>query len=142
MSVGVFVEKKQQPAEAEIQLAIGSKFPIWLELIRFIREKYPVEADFRFLYGKNYGWGWRFRVKKQLLTSLYPRQEGFAAQVNLSPAAVEQAQQMRLGQNVQQAIERAIPYPEGRWLFITVESEADMRDIQALLALRAATKRL
>ncbi len=49
---------------------------------------------------------------------------------------------MRLGENVQQAIARAHPYPEGRWLFIPVESEADMHDIQRLLALRAAERRL
>lgn len=142
MSVGIFTDKKHRPTETEIVEAIGSKLPIWQDLIRFIRDTYPVQEDFRFLYGKNYGWGLRFRVKGQLLTSLYPRQEGFSAQVNLSPAAVEEAQRMELGQNVQQAIERAHPYPEGRWLFVVVESENDRRDVQHLLALRAETKRL
>lgn len=142
MSVGVFTDKKHQPTEAEMVEAMGSRLPIWQDLIRFIRDSYPVQEDFRFLYGKNYGWGLRFRVKGQLLTSLYPRTEGFSAQVNLGPAAVEEAQRMGLGQNVQQAIERANPYPEGRWLFVVVESEDDRRDVQRLLALRAETKRL
>ncbi|HEU0292505.1 MAG TPA: DUF3788 family protein [Anaerolineales bacterium] len=142
MSVGVFSDKKHQPSEAEIHDAIGSKFSIWRDLIQFIRGKYAVEEDFRFLYGKNYGWGWRFRVKGQLLTSLYPRKEGFAAQVNLSPAAIERAKQMKLGRNVQQAIAAAHPYPEGRWLFIIVETRDDLKDIQQLLALRAEARSL
>lgn len=142
MSVGVFSDKKHQPSEAEIHDAIGSKFSIWRDLIQFIRGKYAVEEDFRFLYGKNYGWGWRFRVKGQLLTSLYPRKEGFAAQVNLSPAAIERVEQMKLGKRVQQAIAQAHPYPEGRWLFVIVETRADMKDILQLLELRAETKRL
>jgi len=72
---------------------------------------------------------------------LYPRRDGFTAQIILNPAAIEMAQQMNLGQNMQTAIARAKPYPEGRWLFIPVESENDVKDIQQLLALRAETKR-
>ncbi len=61
--------------------------------------------------------------KGQLLTSLFPRQDGFAAQANLSPGTIEKAQGMGLGRHVQEAIERANPYREGRWLFVHVESE-------------------
>jgi len=140
--VGIFTDKKHQPSDAQVLEAIGSRHSLWHNLIRYIRAKYPVQEDFKFLYGKNYGWGLRFRVKGQLLTSLYPRKEGFTAQVNLSPAAVEKAQRMKLGQSVQQAIERATPYAEGRWLFVVVETEDEMRDIQQLLALRVETKHL
>ncbi len=142
MSVGAFTEKNHQPTEAEIGQAIGSKLPLWEALIRLIRETYPVQEDFKFLYGKDYGWGRRFRVKGQLLTSLYPAQGSFKAQVNLSPEAVEKAQDLKLGHNVEQAIARAKPYPEGRWLFVLVETQRDLRSVQTLLALRAEAKRL
>jgi len=142
MGVGFFTDIKKRPTEAEIQEVIGAKFPIWQELVRYIREKYPCQEDFRFLYGKNYGWGLRFRIKVQLLTSLYPGKDGFSVQVNLSPEAVERAFKMKLGQNARQAIERAFPYPEGRWVFIRIESEADAGDVRQLLALRVETKRL
>jgi Protein of unknown function (DUF3788) len=139
MSVGVFTERRNRPADDDIRQAIGARLPLWEALIRFVREKYPVQEDFTFLYGKNYGWAWRFRIKGQLLTSLYPAQGRFVAQVNLSPAAVETALGMKLGENVHQAIARAHPYPEGRWLFVSVESEKDLEDVQRLLALRAET---
>jgi hypothetical protein len=142
MSIGLFTDKKRQPADAEVVEAIGARLPLWQDLVRFIRGTYPAQEDFKFLYGKTYGWALRFRIKGQVLTSLYPTQGGFTAQVNLSPEAVEQVQSEGLGHNVRQAIERANPYPEGRWLFVPVESEADVRDVQRLLALRAQTKRL
>jgi hypothetical protein len=142
MSVGVFTDKKHQPTDDEVLAAIGSRLPLWQELVRHIRAEYSAEEDFRFLYGKNYGWALRFRLKGQLLTSLYPTQVGFTAQVNLGPAAIEQALGLNLGQNVQQVIARAHPYPEGRWLFIPVESEQDLHDIVRLLALRVQTKHL
>jgi hypothetical protein len=77
-----------------------------------------------------------------LLTSLYPAQGCFKAQVNLSPEAVETAQGMRLGKNAREAIANAHPYPEGRWVFVAVASARDVEDVKRLLTLRAQTKRL
>jgi len=142
MSIGVFTDKNYQPTDTEVFGAIGSMLPSWQELVKFIRENYRVQEDFKFLYGKKYGWALRFRINGKLLTSLYPTQNGFTAQVNLGPTAIKQAQRMKLSKNVQQTIAKAHPYPEGRWLFVSVESENDIRDIQRLLTLRSETKRL
>ncbi len=141
MGIGLFTDKNRQPTDTEIFEAIGPMLSVWRVLVKFILENYSAQEDFKFLYGKKYGWALRFRIKGKLLTSFYPTQNGFTAQINLSPAAIEQAQCMMLGQNVQQAIAKAHPYPEGRWLFVPVESENDIRDIQHLLALRSETKR-
>ena len=59
MSIGAFVDKKHQPSAEEIHQAIGPKLPVWEELVRFIREHYPSDEDFKFLYGKKYGWALR-----------------------------------------------------------------------------------
>ncbi len=142
MSIGIFTDKGHQPTDAQVLEAIGLRLPLWHALVHFVREQYPVQEDFRFLYGRNYGWALRFRLKGKLLVSLYPAQGGFTAQVNLSSDAIEKAQSIKLSKNVQQAIARAHPYPEGRWLFISVESEKDLRDIQRLVALRVDAKRL
>jgi hypothetical protein len=142
MSIGAFTDRKHQPTQDEMLSAIGPRLSAWQELIQFIHDNYPSDEDFKFLYGKKYGWALRFSVRGTLLTSLYPTQGGFTVQINLDPAAIEHAQGMKLGENVQRAIAQATPYPEGRWLFIPVQSEADLRDIQQLLALRVAAKRL
>ena len=63
-------------------------------------------------------------------------------QVNLPPDAVEKALAMDLGAASRQAIEAAHPYPEGRWVFVPVGSEADVADVIRLLALRVEAKRL
>lgn len=142
MEVGCFIEKGARPTDAQVQEAIDARLPLWNALTECVQARYPVTEDFKFLYGKTYGWALRFRVKGQLLVNLYPTRGGFTAQINLSSEAVEQALDMGLGQNAQQAIARARPYPEGRWLFVPVEAEDDLRDIQRLVALRATAKRL
>lgn len=142
MSIGAFTEKFHQPTMDEVQAVIGPQLAAWHALIAFIRTHYPADEDFTFLYGKTYGWALRFRLRGKLLTSLYPAAGGFTVQINLSPAAVAQAEQMQLSANAQQALARATPYPEGRWVFIPIESTADLYTVQQLLALRVDTKRL
>jgi len=142
MSVGAFTDKKHQPTDAEITEAIGPRFPLYEELAGALRARYAAEEDFHFLYGKNYGWARRFRVKAKMLANLYPAQGCFKAQVNLSPQAVDEALAMDLGENARRAIAAAHPYPEGRWLFIAVESEGDVRDALRLLELRARDERI
>jgi hypothetical protein len=142
MSIGVFVDKKYRPSEAEIHQAIGPKLAVWQELVEFLRAHYPSDEDIKFLYGKKYGWVLRFRKRGQLLTSLYPTEGGFTAQINLGPAAIERTRNMELGENVRTVIDQATPYSEGRWLFIPVKSAEDVRDIRQLIALRVETKRL
>jgi len=142
MSVGIFIDKHHQPTEAEVNEAIGARLLLWHELITYIRDKYSCQEDFKFLYGKTYGWAQRFKMHGQLLISLYPSSSGFTAQVNLSPEAIEQVQAMNMGINVQKAITQAFPYPEGRWLFIAVETANDLVDIKQLLELRVKVKRM
>ncbi len=51
----------------------------------------------------------------------------------------QQAQTMNPGKIAQEAIAKATPYPEGRWLFIPVQSKDDIHDIKKLLDLRIET---
>jgi hypothetical protein len=136
MSVSFFDDKTHQPTDAEISEAVGSLFSTWQTLTQWIRENYPVQEDFKFLYGKNYGWGLKFSIKGKLLTALYPGSGYFTVQIILRLEAIEKAQGMKLGENALQAIQRANPYPEGRWLFIPVEAQNDLMDVQTLLTLR------
>jgi hypothetical protein len=115
--------------------------PAWNDLIQYIRTNYPSDEDLKFMYGKNYGWAWRFRIRGKLLTSVYPTHEGFTVQINLSPHTVEKAQHMELGNNVQGAIARVFPHPEGCWVFVPVGLADDIGDIHKLLALRVESKR-
>jgi len=142
MSIGLFTNKSSQPSETQVREAIGPKIKLWDCLIHTMQEQYPVQQDFKFLYGKNYGWAARFRIKGQLLISLFPTQGGFIVQVNLSPDDIEKVLVLKMSKNIQQAIALAHPYPEGRWLFIPVETNQDLNDVQRLAEIRAHTKHM
>ena len=136
MSVGCFIEKKHCPTEEEIIQALGARRDDWLALVYFLREKYADAEEWKFMYGKKYGWALHMRSGKKLVSNLYPTQGSFTVQVNLSETAVQAALQTDLNPHVRQVITAAHPFPEGRWIWIPVETDQDLVDIRALLERR------
>ena len=68
---------------------------------------------------------------------MYPGKGSFTVQIVLAPTLVEEASKLQLGKNVRNILESAHEFPEGRWLFIRIGSERDVRDVEQLLALKA-----
>jgi len=136
MSVGTFVDNEHQPTMREILASIGAKRKSWERLAQFIAENCRIKSDFAF-YGNNYGWALRFRKGGKALLSMYPGKGTYTVQIVLAPALVEEASNLQLGKNVRKILGSARQFPEGRWLFIRVESEQDIRDVEQLLALKA-----
>ena len=136
MSIGSFTDRNHQPTRDEILREIGSSRGAWESLEATITQNYRVKTDFGF-YGKNYGWAQRFRKGGKALISLYPRQNGFTVQVVLDETGIQKALEAGLGENTRQAIESANPYPEGRWLFIRIETGEDLADVRRLLEIKA-----
>ncbi len=138
MSHSAFTDKQREPSAGEILEVLGPMADAWRAFGQHVRETYPVQEDLKFMYGKKYGWALRFRQRGSLLTSLYPASSAFIVQVILGGAALEQAERSDLGKNARQAIEAARPYPEGKWLFVRVESPGDLEDARNLVALKHA----
>lgn len=140
MSIGIFTDKKHKPSAEEIRAAVGSKQAAWEDLSQFARQNYADQEELKFLYGKNYGWALRFLSRGKMVINLYPADGSFTAQINLPEFAVQKALGMDIGAHVRQVLETAHPYPEGRWLFIPVQTERDLADVKRLLALRVVTR--
>lgn len=136
MVIGIFTDKNHQPTNDEILVSIGSKKSLWERLIESLTSNYTVQRDLRF-YGKNYGWAVRFRRGGKALLSMYPGKDSFSVQIVIGPTDAEKVADLDLGESVRKVLEKAHQFPEGRWLFIKVESEKDLNDIQQLLLVKS-----
>jgi hypothetical protein len=137
MGISTFTDKQHQPTMAEVFADLGSKRPLWDSLTQFIADNYRVRGEFKFYVSKKYGWVVWYRQSGKTLVALYPGQGYFTAQIILASAQVEQAFQLKLGRASRKVLEGAHPYPEGRWLFLRVDSERDLEDVKRLLLLKA-----
>ena len=135
MAIGALVDKRHRPTMEEISSSIGPKNELWEDIERFIGERYRTKRDLAF-YGKNYGWAVRFRKAGKALLSMYPGNGSFTVQIVLSETTSRKASGLKLGKNVKNVLDRAHPFPEGRWLFIRMGSRRDVADVKKLLLLK------
>lgn len=136
MSIGAFTDRNHCPTEAEMNASVGPMLEEWNALGQWIHSTYRVQEDLHFMYGPKYGWAQRFRAGGALLGCLYPVEAGFTAQVILNPEALRRAEKLNLRKNTREAIARAHPYPEGKWLFVYVANHGDVEDVERLLQLK------
>ena len=139
MSIGFFTDKEHQPAMQEVFDALGARRPLWEKLVRFLSDNYPIPGEWNF-GGKNYGWNVWYRKSGKTLVTLYPQKESFVAQIVLGKDQVEQALALKLGKNVGTVLRETPQLHDGRWLFIKVKIEKDVKDIQQLLQVKRRPK--
>ena len=137
MSVSIFADKEKQPTMDEVLAVIGGKRPHWESLVEFMQANYGAEPFLNF-YGKSYGWMFAFKQAARTLLALYPQKGGFTAQVVLGLPAVEKTADIPLGDTTRQAITKANRFREGAWVYLTVNTAADVDDIKKLVVLKQA----
>jgi len=140
MSIGIFIDRNHAPTEREVSAAIGPLQERWKTVVQWTHDTYMTQEDLKFMYGRKYGWALRFRIRGDLAAALYPAQGGFTAQLILNRGALEKADQLPLGKNARDAIAKAHPYAEGKWLFIPIASNRDVDDFKHLLALKCESR--
>lgn len=128
-----FTNPKHPPTQEEIRLVLGSCFPLWERLTRFIEMTYQAEGVWSTWGPARSGWGLRFRRRGRSLTALYPQQERILVQTALGKAQAERALKLELGEQVSRILREAPQLRDGRWLFFPVTNEPDAQDVEKLL---------
>jgi hypothetical protein len=139
MAKGAFVDRNHRPTMQEIVAIVGPKRSLWNELSQFILDNYDLRGDLAF-YGKNYGWALRYRKGGKALVSMYPGNDSLIVQIVLAEAQARKASEVDLGANTRKVLEEAHKFPEGRWLFIKVESAKDVDDVKRLMLIKSPRK--
>lgn len=135
MPIGYFLDKTRPPTPEELQAVMGSVFPLWQRLLRFIETNYKLSEDMSY-GGKNYGWNLWYRKSGKSLVSLYPQQDRFVAQVVLGREQAGKTATLNLGEKVRKLVDETQQRHDGKWLFIPVTDEADVMDVEKLLLLK------
>jgi hypothetical protein len=133
---GSFTDRSSRPGEAEIEDALAEAATLWRELIAFVERSFRVSSDWKF-YGKSYGWALAFKKSGKALVSLYPAAGSFTAQIILRDDRLAQIPSELMIPELRAAIDAANPYVEGRWIFLEVTSERELRVVRRLIEIRA-----
>jgi hypothetical protein len=119
-----------------MRLALGTIYPLWERLTRFIDTNYQITGEWSTWGPSRHGWGLRYRRKGKALVALYPQKEIIIAQVVLGKAQAERALSLKLGEKVSKMLREAPQLRDGRWLSIPILNQADAEDVERLLLVK------
>ena len=135
MAVGYFLDKTVEPSQDEIDATLGASASLWHALLDFIETSFAIPGIFS-CAGPKYGWNLWYKKGGKALVTLFPQKDYFVAQVVLGKEQVEKALALDLGEKVGRLLRETPQFHDGRWLFIAVSDEVDLKDVEMLLLLK------
>lgn len=131
--------KSDLPDESTVRDWMGPEtFEHWSELRGWIEICYPGVFTPDWIYGgKKRGWALRYKKIKAFCT-LMPAYKQLSVQVVLGRAERERFEQLRYFWSPQlvKLYDEARPYPDGKWLTVTISSEADRQELTELVSMK------
>lgn len=93
--------------------------------------------------GKKYGWSLRYKKGRSFCT-LIPEKNRCAIQIVFGAEERARVETIRteLSESTQQSYDRATTYHDGKWLFLAIDSDEIVNDIERLLAVKRKPKNL
>ena len=138
---GAFCDPASPPSGVELRTHLESAWPRWRGLEDWIGDRYGIRGEPLFT-GRDSGWAVRFRRSGKALLTLSPQAAGgFRALVVIGPSAWSGVADLQLGPALREAWANARPYPDGRWLFVPVDDDRTVDDIQRLVELKSPPPR-
>jgi Protein of unknown function (DUF3788) len=135
MSKGYFTDKKIKPDDSDILRILGTSKNNWDFLFKCLANELKIKGEYKF-YGVNYGWAIRFNKSGRSIIALYPDEDSFTIQLILNGNQVDCALKESLQPEILNLIEQTEPIHEGKWIFIKVDEETDLKDIIKLVKIR------
>jgi hypothetical protein len=133
------VDFEEAPTPSQIKSWVGtSAYHYWNSIIQLIDRKYPNVFSPDWIFGgKKYGWALRYKKGKSFCT-LSPEKNGLMIQIVFGAAERSAVETMidQLSADTRQAYENARTYHDGKWLFLKVDSDMVMKDIELLLEVK------
>ncbi len=139
MSKGFFTDKNSKPSDADILNIVGKARDKWEMLYSYMTHESRLKEEMKF-YGINYGWALRFSRSGKYNITLYPDKDCFTLQIILNKNQVESALMAGLDPKIVSIINDTQTIYEGKWIYMKIHGEFDMKDIIKLIDIRVRIK--
>ena len=133
-------DKTRMPTPAEIDAFIGADAKRRLSRLEAeLAAHYDLQRELRFPFGKNYGWGYKYSHKSAHLLYLFFASGTIVATLQIGDAQVAklEATLPELSSKAQQLWQDRYPCgKQGGWIHYETDSDTDLTDVLALIAVR------
>jgi len=141
MGTGAFLDPAAMPTRDDLVRILGPRIATWDRLIDWMASTYGIEGE-PIHFGRDSGWSLRFRRSGRALSTLTPMVDGSVrALVVIGPSAWDAIAAEPLSPVVRAAWDAAHPYPDGRWLWLTLTGDEMIADVERLIACKSPPPR-
>ncbi len=131
------LNRQEKPTPADMTAFCGGTGQWFARINEWLSQTYGTEQHITFPYGNKYGWGIAHRRKQKLLCNIFAERGGFTIMVRLSDAQFQSVYES-LQTYARQYIDNRYPCGDGGWIHYRVTCEAQIGDIQTILAVRCS----
>jgi hypothetical protein len=136
-------DPNKMPTPQQIAAWIGSSnYVFWKRIEIFIENNYPGVFNPDWLFGgKKHGWNLRYKKGKSFIT-LIPEKNRFAVQIVFGAEERSKVEVIRkeITSRTRQEYDKATTYHDGKWLFLAVDKDEVVADVEHLLAVKRKRK--
>jgi hypothetical protein len=133
------IQPGNPPNDSEVAAWIGKKaFEYWKKVISLIDRKYPGFFVPEWLYGgKKHGWSLRYKKNKSFCT-LVPEKDHFSILLVFGKDERQKVEAIKdhLLAQTKEEYDKAVTYHDGKWVLLSVNSEAVLKDLELLLGVK------
>lgn len=137
-------QRDNPPSDVEVAEWIGKEpHKYWQRITQWIEQMYPNVFTPEWLFtGKKHGWSLRYKKSKSFCT-LIPEKNRLALMIVFGGEERVKVETMKdnLSSDMRKAYDEAATYHDGKWLFITVDSDKVVEDVMKLLEVKRKPKK-
>ena len=138
MESSYFTDLTKTPGNEDLKIAIGSLFPMWMEIRDFTFEKYQLAIEEWFVSVKKFGWCYRIKDKKRAIIYLSPRTGYFIVTMVFGQKATDKILAAEISGNIKTELMSSKVYMEGRVLRLDIHDNLYINDIKKLVEIKIA----
>jgi hypothetical protein len=136
MALSAFIDRAQQPDEAELRETLGAQWAQWQSIRQYVADAPAGSTEEWKFYGRSSGWTLLLKRKKRTILYLFPGLNRLTVLFVFGEAAVTAAARSDLPEPVKAAIRDAKPYMEGRSFQVDVASVDDVEMVKYLITIK------
>ena len=129
----------KQPSTSDVSKWVGAtNYKRWTHITKFIESNYPGVFTPDWLFGGNkYGWWLRYKKSKSFCT-LIPEKGRVVIQIVFGSDERKKVEEilLELVSHARDDYKAATTYHDGKWLFLVVDSNKVIADVERLLAIK------
>ena len=137
------IQPGSRPNDSAVAAWIGKNaFEYWKKIISLIDRKYPGIFVPEWLYGgQKHGWSLRYKKNKSFCT-LIPEKDHLAVLVVFGKEERQNVEAVKdhLLAETKEGYDKAATYHDGKWVLLSVDSDAALKDLELLLGVKRKSK--